>query len=333
MAYPKLVPIADEQRLGMKPADTQWFPADATVREYWLELRPDRRVWIQVVGAEKLGSSIPPLFTLHGGPGACHDYLIPLALAAKDRPVIFWDQTGCGYSTVPPTAELDEYGNIPYYVGEVVAVRKALDLDKIHLWGSSWGSMLAVEYLLREQPVGVVSVTLAGSALDINRWQADADAYVAQLPEEHRNAIAEALKTGDYKSAAFLKATDAFNAKHLCRTDPVPECISNSFAKLGEDVYTRMNGETEYLLSGTFKGYVITPRLKELPEIVPSILYSCGDYDEATPATSAYYHRCTPDSELAVIPQSSHCHHAEQPEVYQAILNSFIRRAEAKLKR
>jgi proline iminopeptidase len=74
-----------------------------------------------------------------------------------------------------------------------------------------------------------------------------------------------------------------------------------------------MNGPTEFNLSGTFKGYDITPRLKELPEITPAILYSCGDHDEATPTTSAYYQKCTPGSELAVIPQSSHCHHAEQP--------------------
>lgn len=133
----------------------------------------------------------------------------------------------------------------------------------------------------------------------------------------------------DFESEAYVKATDVFNAKHLCRTVPVPQAITNSFAKLGKDVYVLMNGPTEFNLSGTFKGYDITPRLKELPEITKSILYTCGDFDEAAPATSAYYQKVTPGAELAVIPQASHCHHAEQPEIYQLVMRGFFKRAEA----
>ena len=43
-----------------------------------------------------------PVLTLHGGPGACHDYLEPMeGLAATGRRVIFYDQLGCGNSAVP----------------------------------------------------------------------------------------------------------------------------------------------------------------------------------------------------------------------------------------
>ncbi|MCG8692645.1 MAG: hypothetical protein MI806_15690, partial [Minwuiales bacterium] len=35
-----------------------------------------------------------PLLTLHGGPGASHDYLEPLAALGDDRPVVFFDQLG-----------------------------------------------------------------------------------------------------------------------------------------------------------------------------------------------------------------------------------------------
>jgi proline iminopeptidase len=39
---------------------------------------------------------------LHGGPGACHEYLLPLAdLALSGYNVLFYDQLGCGRSDVP----------------------------------------------------------------------------------------------------------------------------------------------------------------------------------------------------------------------------------------
>ena len=43
-----------------------------------------------------------PLLLLHGGPGACHDYLESLAaISATGRRVIFYDQQGCGNSDQP----------------------------------------------------------------------------------------------------------------------------------------------------------------------------------------------------------------------------------------
>ena len=43
-----------------------------------------------------------PLLILHGGPGACHDYLESLAaISATGRRVIFYDQQGCGNSDQP----------------------------------------------------------------------------------------------------------------------------------------------------------------------------------------------------------------------------------------
>src|SRR5579883_2968663 len=42
------------------------------------------------------------LLCLHGGPGACHDYMLPLAnLANSGYMVLFYDQLGCGRSEVP----------------------------------------------------------------------------------------------------------------------------------------------------------------------------------------------------------------------------------------
>ncbi len=71
-----------------------------------------------------------------GGPGIPHDYLQPLADLADDRPVIFYDQLGCGRSAGPDDPAL---WTMDRAVEEVAAVRAALSLDRMHLFGNSWG--------------------------------------------------------------------------------------------------------------------------------------------------------------------------------------------------
>ncbi|HTJ26575.1 MAG TPA: alpha/beta fold hydrolase [Candidatus Limnocylindria bacterium] len=102
---------------------------------------PDGKVWYRVYGS----GPKTPILTLHDGPGAAHNYLLPLRALADDRPVIFYDQLGCGLSDSPR-------GEGPYhiarFVAEVDAVREALGLQRVILYGHSWGTMLAIEYFV-----------------------------------------------------------------------------------------------------------------------------------------------------------------------------------------
>ena len=87
-----------------------------------------------------------PLLLLHGGPGACHDYLESMAaLSATGRRVIFYDQQGCGNSDQPDDPAR---WTIDFYLREIDAVRAALGLDRLHILGQSWGGMLLMEYLV-----------------------------------------------------------------------------------------------------------------------------------------------------------------------------------------
>jgi proline-specific peptidase len=68
------------------------------------------------------------------------DYIEPLAdLAGGGRRVIVYDQLGCGRSSRPDDASL---WTLDLFVEQVDAVRDALGLDRIHLFGSSWGGEL-----------------------------------------------------------------------------------------------------------------------------------------------------------------------------------------------
>jgi len=71
--------------------------------------------------------------------------LEPLEALADRRRVIFYDQLGCGRSDRPGDLSL---WNVDRFVEELAQVRSALNLDRLHLFGSSWGGMLAMQYVL-----------------------------------------------------------------------------------------------------------------------------------------------------------------------------------------
>src|SRR5579859_6541944 len=131
-------------------------------------------VWYRAVN---LGSGIP-LLTLHGGPGSPHDYLEPLEELADDLPVVFYDQLGCGKSERPSDSTLWQRGR---FVEELDQIRRALNLEQVHLFGHSWGTMLAVDYVLTK-PDGIKSLTLASPALSITHWLHDVRKYRMSLP-------------------------------------------------------------------------------------------------------------------------------------------------------
>ena len=92
------------------------------------------RTWYRIVG-ERSGLEKPPVLLVHGGSGIPSDCLAPVsALAASGRPVVFYDQLGCGNSDRPDDPTL---WTIDLFLDELATVRNALGLDCLHLLGFS----------------------------------------------------------------------------------------------------------------------------------------------------------------------------------------------------
>lgn len=150
------------------------------VREGYIDV-PGGRIWYRMAG---IGGKGAPLLVLHGGPGAPHDYLEPLEVLADERPVVFYDQLGCGNSDKPDDPSL---WTIARHVAEIECVRKALGLERVHILGQSWGSMLAVDYMLTKKPAGVMGLIFSGPCLSASRFAADQRANLSRMPEETQN--------------------------------------------------------------------------------------------------------------------------------------------------
>jgi len=171
---------------------------------------PGGMVFYRTVGEDAPGI---PLLALHGGPGLPHDYLEPLEALSRERPVVFYDQLGCGASDRPD--DLSLYA-LPRFVDELAAVRRELGLERVHLLGQSWGAMLAVEYYFETRPTGVASMVLSGPCLDSRHFAADQRAHLEHMPAPVREAIQQAEATSDFAAEAYQEAIGAYYAKHVC---------------------------------------------------------------------------------------------------------------------
>ncbi|GAC1371522.1 MAG: proline iminopeptidase-family hydrolase [Hymenobacter sp.] len=274
---------------------------------------PGGKVWYQILGADKPGV---PLLLLHGGPGSSSSSFAGFAALADERPVILYDQLGCGKSDRPTDTSL---WTLARFVDEVDVVVKTLNYPKLHLLGHSWGTALATEYLLRKKPPSVVSLIQSSPFLDTPRWVADADRYIAQLPPASQAALRHYDAKDPVGQQAYQAAVALYSRQHLYRNGPLPPNKAN----FGTPVYETMWGPDEAQCTGNLRHYSSVARLKDLP--VPS-LYLCGRYDEATPASTAYFQQLTPNSRLVVFEKASHKAYMEVPDEYFRTVRGFLHR-------
>jgi proline-specific peptidase len=281
-------------------------------------------IWYRVVGDGEESGKLPVLL-LHGGPGATHDYLESLeALAGTGRRAIFYDQLGCGQSDLPEDPSLY---TVELFVDEVGTVRRELGLDRIHLFGSSWGGMLAMEYALT-QPAGLASLVLASSPASIPQWVAETGRLRAQLPEDVQETLSRHEEAGTTDSQEYEDACLVFYKRHVCRLDDWPEYVLRSFDFMQRHglVYRTMNGPSEFHVTGTMREWDVTGRLGEIR--APALVVT-GEHDEATPAINRTVTEGIPGARSVILPGCSHMAHVEDPEGYIRLLDGFFSEVEA----
>ena len=278
---------------------------------------PGGRVWYRRLGGGRI-----PLLCLHGGPGATHDALTPLAALADEREVIFYDQLGSGRSDRASDPALWTLGRS---LAELAAVREALGLEELHLLGQSWGGLLAVEHAL-DGGTGLASLLLTSPLISVPRWVEDAERLKGDLPEDVRATIDQHERSGFTHCPEYVAATLVFAKRHVCRLDPWPEELERMFAGFGAEPYETMWGPSEFTQTGNLAGRDPTGRLGEL---AMPVLFTCGRHDEATPESTASISDLVPGAELVVFEESAHTAPLEERDRFLAVVRDFLARAEA----
>lgn len=255
---------------------------------------------------------------LHGGPGATHDYLLPLAdLRQFGYRIVLYDQLGCGRSQRPRGTKLY---TVDRGVEEVEEFRKRLGLGKVHLMGSSYGGMLAIATALKYQRnlrSLIISSGLASVPLAVGEMQR----LVAKLPAKRRAIISKAEAVDDYENPEYLEAVQAFYRRYLCRLRVWPNEVMYSFENLSKPVYLTMNGPNEFTIIGRIKDWDVTDKL---PGIRLRTLITVGRHDEVTPKVARSIQRGIRRSKLVRFERSSHLAMWEERERYIEVVRTFL---------
>lgn len=267
-------------------------------------------MWYQVLGA----GNDTPVLVLHGGPGSTGFGFEKLAPLGDERPVIIYDQLGCGYSDRPDDVSLWQ---LDRFVEELGQLRQELGLQEVHLLGHSWGTMLAASYLLT-RPQGVKSVIFSSPCLSALIWAKDQAELLQGFPQAMQETVARCEAEGTTDSAEYKEAVVQYYKHHLCRIDTPAKPADRQSSPI---VYNTMWGPSEFCATGNLKSYDVTSRLHEIE--IPT-LFLCGRHDEATPESLAHYQSLMPGSQLHVFEESSHKAYLEETDEYVRVVREFL---------
>jgi len=266
---------------------------------------------------------------LHGGPGASHDYLTPLADLAeradgKGRAVVLYDQLGNGRSTHLPERGAD-FWTVELFVRELANLLRHLGIEgRYHVLGQSWGGFLAQEHALTA-PEGLRSLVLSNTAASFPDFVSEANGLRAQLPPDVEATLRRHEAAGTTDDPEYAAACEVFYARHVCRVQPMPDDVQRSFAEIDADptVYHTMNGPSEFHVIGSIRDWTSADRLPRIT--VPTLVLS-GRHDEATPALQQALVDGIPDTEQHVFEESSHMPFWEEREAYLATVAAWLAR-------
>ena len=281
----------------------------------------EHSTWFRLRGDPRAGKT--PLVILHGGPGCTHDYVEAYGdIAETGRAVVLYDQIGNGRSTHLAGKDAD-FWSVDLFIAELENLVDHLGIrDGFHVLGQSWGGMLGAEYAVR-RPSGLRSLVIANSPASMRLWVSEANRLRRDLPPEVEATLQRHEAAGTTHSKAYEAAVEVFNARHVCRVQPMPDAVKRTFDAIAANptVYHTMNGPSEFHVIGTMRDWTIEGRLHAIE--VPTLLIS-GRHDEATPATVQPFADEIPDVRWQIFEDSSHMPHVEEKEACLDAVAAFL---------
>jgi proline iminopeptidase len=254
---------------------------------------------------------------LHGGPGV-PDYLATVAemLEPQYRTITF-DQRGVGSSIASRHRyELDDY------LGDLEAVRQGLGLASMHLFGHSWGGLLAQAYVQRF-PDRVRSLFLASppgglgeqwkatqrEVFRFNRRQSGAVGFAAMglwqtlmfLPQPLGDAGARRLMRRVWRNY-FRDAREAAPANEEWLRGVHSEAMLATTKALGNVPAETLDG------------------LARAPQIPVLVLFGRNDIYETSPQVTRAR---LPDARHVVLEGSGHLPWLQDPAGFRAVISDF----------
>lgn len=280
----------------------------------------DFKVWTKRFG----NNPRVKVLLLHGGPAAGHEYMEAFESFFPKEGIEFYeyDQLGSSYSDQPKDSSL---WTIEHFVEEVEQVRKALNLNKdnFYLLGQSWGGILAMEYALKYQDnlKGLIISNMMASAPEYGKYAEEV--LAKQMDPRVLDTIRAIEARGDFSNPKYFELLmPHFYAKHICRLPEWPEPVVRSFKHLNNEIYTMMQGPSEFGIGGRLKYW---DRKTDLPKIKVPTLTIGAKHDTMDPEHMKWMSTQLPKGQYLYCPEGSHMSMYDDQKTYMNGVIKFIR--------
>ncbi|THV43670.1 hypothetical protein BGAL_1211g00010 [Botrytis galanthina] len=284
------------------------------------------QTWYKVVG--DFTTSQTPLIVLHGGPGACHEYLLPLEDLAPSIPLIFYDQIGNGLSTHLPEKAGDEaFWSVKLFQDELYNLVSHLGLKdrSIDVCGHSWGGMLAAVWASDPaRSENLRRLVIVSSLASMEVWKISLDSLRKRLPLDIQKILDRGDDSKDYESPEYEAALEVFYKRHLSLTRPWPapevQAAFNWFAN-DSTTYGTMYGPCELVPMGNLRKWTSIPNLSKIK--APTLLIN-GAEDEAQDVAMQPFFDHIEKAKWIVLDNAAHFCHVDQREKFMKHLRNFL---------
>jgi len=305
------------------------FPEIQPFETGYLPLSGDHVMYWEQVG----NPSGKPVLFLHGGPGAGAGAVHRRFFDPSIWRVIIFDQRGSGRSR--PMGSIED-NTTPLLVDDIERLRRHLKIDRMVLFGGSWGSTLALAYA-QAHPECVISAVLRGIFLGraqevewflygIQRVFPEAHAAFAEfIPPEERDDLLAAYRKrlNDPAPAVHVPAARRWSLFEGSCSTLLP-CLESATAFAFDRAALGLARiEAHYFAHNLFlpPGGLLAHmgKLRDIPgEIIQ------GRYDMICPAQSAHELAAAwPLARLTMVPDAGHS--ALEPGVRTALIAALER--------
>jgi proline iminopeptidase len=265
------------------------------------------------------------ILLLHGGPAMTHEYMECFETFFQREGFEFYeyDQLGSYYSGQPTDTTL---WKTERFVEEVEQVRKAIGADSTNFYvvGNSWGGILGMEYALKYQKhiKGLVVSNMVASAPEYGKY---AEEVLAKQMDPTVLAEVRAIEAKkDFNNPRYMELLiPNFYNKHICRLKEWPDALNRTFKHGNSAVYVRMQGPSEFGISGLLEKWDIKNRLKEI--YVPTLMIG-AKYDTMDPKAMEEQSKLVQKGSYLYCPNGSHLAMWDDQKVYMNGVISFIKK-------
>lgn len=261
---------------------------------------------------------------LHGGPAMTHEYMECFETFFQRQGFEFYeyDQLGSYYSDQPKDSSL---WTTARFVEEVEQVRQAIgaDSNNFYVLGNSWGGILAMEYALKYQQhlKGLLVANMMASAPEYGKY-AD-DVLSKQMKPEVLAEVKAIEAKKDFNNPRYMELLiPNFYHEHLCRLKEWPDGFNRSMKHGNMEIYTMMQGPSEFGISGRLANWDIKNRLKEI--VVPTLMIG-AKHDTMDPAAMEEQSKLVKKGRYLYCPNGSHLAMWDDQQVFMNGVITFIK--------